>query len=713
MKKLILLLAIVAFQFTAVKATTPPDEGMWLPMFIKDYNYAEMQKLGLKLTPEQMYDINNSSLKDAIVQLGSGFCTGEMISKNGLMLTNHHCGYSYIVEHSTPEHDYLKDGFAAMSLEEEIPNPGFTVSFLVRMDDVTKTVLAGTDTLKSEAQIEKSKKAAIRKLEKENSEEGKYKVVVKPFYEGNEFYMFIYETYKDVRLVFAPPSAVGKFGGDTDNWMWPRHTGDFTIFRIYTGPDGKPAEYAADNVPLKPKHYLPINIQGIEKGDYAMIWGYPGTTTRFMTSYEVKHTAEVFNPTVVNAFDHVLPVIREAMHANDTVRINYADSYAGYANWWKKLEGEAMSLKKLRVEDKKSKMEAELTEWINKDPERVKKYGNVLAEIADVFNNADPVDVQKMWYAQVPLITSKYGMMGLRIRPQLKDGQKKFTEEEKAAFITQRKEMLEGEDLATEKAVLVGSLKLLSTLPKEAECSIITYINTKFNGDYELFVDEFMNTSIYTSDERFEKFLDKPSAKKLDADLGVQFSTGLYLTLFSGQGGDLDSKLAAPRKLFVAALKEMNQGTPMYPDANSTMRTTYGKVVDYYPYEAVHYNWFTTTQGILDKEIPNDPEFDVPARLKKLLETKDFGMYGKNGELRVCFLTDNDITGGNSGSPVINANGELIGCAFDGNWEALSSDIIYNPEKQRTICVDAAYILFIVDKLGGAGYLLDEMTIVK
>jgi len=691
-------------------ATNPPDEGMWLPMFIKDYNYADMQRMGLKLTPEQLYDINNSSLKDAVVQLGNGFCTGEVVSKDGLMLTNHHCGYSFIVEHSTEEHDYLKNGFCAMSKEEELPNEGFYVNFLVRMDDVTAKIFDNVTDGMNATDRESAISSAIATLESEYSEDGKYTVVVKPFYEGNEYYMFTYITYKDVRLVFAPPSSVGKFGGETDNWMWPRHTGDFSMFRIYTAPDGSPALYSKDNVPLQPKHFLSINLQGVKEGDFSMVWGYPGTTERFMTSYEVNVTTQYDNPAFVGVLDAILPVIRDAMRSSDRIRLGYAKDFASMSNSWKNKKGETESLIKLKVADKKAKQEAALQKWINQDPKRQEKYGTVLQDIKNVCDTLDANSLKALTYSNLILSNSKTMLFPLDVSLT-----KTNNEEELEVALDEYNTYMEGSDPATEKAIILASLKVWNDVPVEYRPDIFTLINKKYKGNLEKFVDDAFAKSVFSSAENYKKAVPKLSSELLQKDLLTTYIQSLIdvLQINYFNYKMYDQELSSLRTLYLAAVKEMNGSTPMYPDANSTMRMTYGQVLDYYPVDGIHYKYYTTTDGILEKEIPNDAEFDVPAKLKNLILNKDFGKYGKNDTLSVCFLSNNDITGGNSGSPVINGNGELIGIAFDGNWEALSSDIVFNQDLQRCICVDIRYVMFIIDKFGGAGYLLDEMKFVQ
>ncbi len=713
LKKQLLLIAILAVS-APVFAVNPPDEGMWLPMFIKNYNYAQMQKMGLQLTAEQLYDINHSSLKDAIVQLGDGFCTGEMVSRDGLMFTNHHCGYSSVVELSTVEHDYLNNGFFAMSREEELP-VNFHVHFLERMEDVTEIVLAKVDSKTSESDRQKYIDEAIKNLRKENSANGRYKVVVKPFYEGNEYYMFIYTMYEDVRLVVAPPSSIGKFGGDTDNWMWPRHTGDFTVFRIYTAPDGSPAKYSKDNVPMHPKHFLPISLKGYQPGDYTMIWGYPGTTNRFMTSYEVQNEIDINAPAIYEPLDAILPVIYEAMESSQKINLQYADKHASLANYWKNQHGEVESLKALKVVESKAKEEEALKKWINATASRKEKYGDCLSEIEKICKNTDGAKYKSAINANLLFSASSTMLATLRLQSQvtLKKGEKKFDDKTVEKLLKAFDNYNNDTDPATEAKIIVASLKTWNK-HSEANRPDLTFFTKNFKGNYETFEKALLN-SIFISRDNFEKFVKAPSNKVLEKDAAYQYCQAVfkYAMMNSSVFNDQD-KLEVPRRKFIAAIKEMKASTPIYPDANSTMRTTFGTVCDYYPADGVHYNYFTTTTGILEKEKPGDFEFDVPARLKQLIQNKDFGQYlDKDGTMHVCFLSNNDITGGNSGSPIMNANGELIGLAFDGNWEALSSDIVFNTELQRCINVDVRYVMFIIDKFGGAGYLMNEMDIRK
>lgn len=724
MKKNIFSLMALMLAFSAVfaKPVPKPDEGMWLPMFFKQLNYADMQKKGLRLTAEELYSFNNSSLKDAIVQMGN-FCTGEIVSEKGLMFTNHHCGYDAIASSSTVEHDYLTNGFWAYNMEEEIPIPGLYVSFLVRMEDVTKDVLQNhiDDADKSMYKDEIQKR--ITELEKNNSENGRYNVEIKPFFDGLEYYMFVYEVFHDVRLVGAPPSAIGKYGGDTDNWMWPRHTGDFSIFRVYASKDNTPAEYSKDNVPYKPKHYLPISLKGVEKNDFTMIWGYPGSTERYMTSYEVRNTMEVSDPSVIAAGQALLPVMKSMMDKDNAVMLKYASDYASYMNLWKNKKGELRGLKRLDVYGKKKAIEERLAEWIKADGNRVNRYGSLLSDLEKSFKTiADEPLTKYSWYGNLGLMTCKTALSAFRIYmtlqmvgEQMKD--KDIAEQVKASLASEMEGTFAATDLATEKEMFRALCNLLYSIPSaDRPAGLNELFDKKYKGNIDKLVEDAFKKSVFANEKAFSKFIANPAVKKLKNDLIAQvgFQTYIMLSGESEQIQQAEKDLQRLRPLFIEALRAMDANLVRYPDANFTMRMTYGQVLDYYPADAVHYDFVTTIDGLMAKEDPSNAEFTVPKKLKELYNAKDYGQYAdKEGRLITCFLSNNDITGGNSGSPILNADGHLIGLAFDGNWEAMSGDIAFEPELQRTINVDIRYVLFVIDKYAGAKNLIDELKIVK
>jgi len=718
MKKIVLALCLLTAVFA--KAANTPDEGMWLPMFVERLNYVDMQKMGLHLTADELYNINHSSLKDAIVSLG-GFCTAEVVSPEGLLFTNHHCGYGQIQKHSSIEHDYLTDGFWAMSKAEELPNDGLFVSFLVRMEDKTSEVLGVVTADMDEAARNAAQTKKIDELKKEASENGKYMVEVKSFFNGNEFYMFVYQLYKDIRLVGAPPSSIGEFGGDTDNWMWPRHTGDFSIFRIYTAPDGSPATYSKENIPMASKRFLPVSLKGYKKDDFAMIWGYPGRTDRYATSWSVDATLNDLDPVFVKTMGVALEKQKEGMDKDDTVRIAYASTYKSIANTWKNRIGEIRDLKRLNVIEKKREVEARLQAWINADAQRKAKYGDVLGSFNDIYRQYKDQNLnQQMVYLQMCLRISKafsFPGQATAIETFLKTGAKgddlkKQMEKYKETSTKQFKEY----NNEIEQNVLTGLLRLIQTnIPAAQQPSIFQDINKKYKGDIDKYVADMFEESIFCTQDEFNEFLEKPSLKKLQKDPALLAYNSFMdkFKVLQQTSLELTTKRNQAQRLFVAALMEMDASKSFYPDANSTMRMTYGQVLGYAPADAVNYNYFTTLDGLMAKEDPKNEEFIVPAKLKELYNKKDYGRYGENGRLYTCFLTDNDITGGNSGSPVLNADGHLIGLAFDGNWEAMSGNILFEPALQRTICVDVRYVLFVIEKYAGADNLMKELKIVQ
>ena len=727
MKKQFLLILGIWFGGLSAMAFTPPDEGMWLPMFVERLNYEDMQKMGLRLTAEEIYSINNSSLKDAIVGLstsktpGGYFCTGEIVSGQGLLFTNHHCGYDIIQQHSSVEHNYLKDGFWARSLDEELMNEALSASFLVRMDDVTDSIMSALSDTMSEGERRGKIREITARLEKSASENGKYHVNVNSFYAGNEYYRFVYEVFTDVRLVGAPPSDIGKYGGDTDNWMWPRHTGDFSIFRVYSAPDGSPADFSEENVPLKPKHHLPVSIAGVKKDDFAMIWGYPGGTNRYMTSYGVRYNQEVFSPTIVELLGRQLEILKEDMNADPKVDIQYASYYAGYSNFWKNQIGQIRGVKKLKVIDKKKAIEDDFTAWVNADPARQEKYGNALQEIEKGYQEQSAAGKLYLYHVlglMSPGVIS-YAQEFAQLEQQLNEAKENPLAPQETADMLRAGigEHFKDYNAPTDQKVMAGMFAMYDdNIPADQQPEFFKEWKEKYKGDFDQMASEIYEKTIFADSAKVSTFLDKPNAKKLAKDpayiLSTQLMEGMMAAMGSYRGGQ--SSINTGNRLFIAGLREMHPDKVFYPDANSTMRLTYGSVQDYFPADAIHYNYVTYLSGVMEKEDPTNDEFIVPDRLKELYEKKDYGRYGTDdGRLVVGFLTTNDITGGNSGSPVINGNGELIGLAFDGNWEAMSGDIAFEPELQRTICVDSRYVLFIIDKYAGATNLIDELTIVE
>jgi len=727
MKKVSLFFALIFAMMGIVRA----DEGMWLPMFVERLNYVDMQKMGLQLTPEELYSINNSSLKDAIVGLSNGskprgfFCTGEIVSGKSLLFTNHHCGYSSIVALSTVEHDYLNEGFWAKDFSEELPAEGVSASFLVRMENVTDEILSVVTEDMDWAARNKAINEKAKELEEAASEDGKLNPVVKGFFEGNEYYMFVYKTYTDVRLVFTAAQSIGKFGGDTDNWMWPRHTGDFSVFRVYADENGEPAEFSEENKPLTPKHHLPVSLDGVKQDDFTMIWGFPGSTERYMTSYGIDYNVDVFYPIVYEVFKAETDVMDEYMKIDKAVNISYADNKAGLANTWKNFEGQITMLRKNKVAERKAELEQQFTEWVNADKERQAEYGEVLGTIEAMYAQLSET-AGNLFYpnfmAQLNPLATAAEFMGYH---QVMTN-KESTKEEKALAAEALKEIdvdaiFEGTDARVEKGMFVEVMKIYgSKFETEELPEAIQKLLKKHKGDWAALANYIYDNTMFSDAESIKAFIEKPSAKKLEKDQAFVLAQSLMEQIYAAVPAYrmANSAIAENDHLFVKGLREFYAETQpdkvLYPDANSTLRMSYGSVKDYQPADAISYDYVCTANGILEKYIPGDFEFDAPQRLLDLIEMRDFGQYAdENGELIVCFLSTNDITGGNSGSPIMNGKGELIGLAFDGNWEAMSGDVNFEPKLQRTINVDIRYVLFVIDKVYGATNLIDELDIHK
>ena len=660
MKKPILMLALL-FAVASVSA----DEGMWMLPTLKKMNESDMKKLGLKISASQIYNEKKASIKDAVVHFGGG-CTAEIISDKGLLVTNHHCGYSSIQGLSSPEHNYLEDGYWAMSLEEEIPVPGLTVTFLQSMTDVT-----GMDPDKADE--------LLGRLREENPE---CQIQFNDFYNGNQRYIIVNKVYRDVRFVGAPPASAGKFGGETDNWMWPRHTCDFSMFRVYTGPDGEPASYDEENIPLRPKQFLSISLKGMEEGDFAMIMGYPARTQRFQTAAQLEQMIEVQDVRIA-ARTVRQDVMWKGMRSNDTISLQYANKYASSSNGWKKWRGMKECFADLDVIARQRQKEADFMEWVNANPKRIAKYGNVIDVIEENVKQNTDYNLRNAVYSE-----SLGNIELLRLTQMGTANRESFYRNYSASL---------DRDIA--KAMVDFYMKNCST-DDSLDLSMLN-------------VDTLYAYSAYTSKAKLENKeyseLDDDPAKQLNRQFSM--ARGRINASYSYEAAHL---LDSASTLYTAGLLDWNKKAKLYPDANSTCRLTYGTVQGYTTKDGKKYDFYTSMQGVIDKEDPNNYEFRVPARQKELFEKKDFGQYaGPDGDVPVCFLTNLDITGGNSGSPVLDAYGNLIGLAFDGNWEAMSGDVIFEPELQRCICVDIRYVLWMMDKFGGATYLLDEMNIVK
>jgi hypothetical protein len=699
------------------------DEGMFLVHMLGEKTYADMVKRGLKLSKEQLYSMNKSSIKDAIVLFGGG-CTAEIVSKEGLLFTNHHCGYSAIAARSTEEHNYLRDGFWATAKDKEIPCPDLSVQFLVKIEDVTATVMEKLKDIKPSEYTTKLPNI-LNELSTKASEGTGNEVRISSFFKGNQFLQFTYERYKDVRLVGTPAESIGKFGGDTDNWEWPRHTGDFSVFRIYMSKDGKAAEYNAENVPYKAKYALPVSIKGVKDGDYAMIYGYPGGTNRYETSYGVKLKVDIDNPSLVNLRDMRLKAMYAEMIKSPKVKLQLASSYAGIANYWKFFDGESKQLIKHDVIARKEKDEADFVQWTKGKQE----YDNLFENLKGVYETWRPYAKSRMYLIEgiygSPLLayaSSLKQLEGVLANPNAKP--EDVTKSINAAK-SQQKKFLESENVASDKNILAQVLKMYYKDIEAAQRPKAFYdmLQSKY-GDlesdetYKKFAnDVFSNTMIFNA-AKWDPFISKPDTATLHHD--PAYSTAMafanhYNTNYSKLYNDFVANTFAANNKYQKGILEMKKGTNIYPDANQTMRVSYGNVKSYQPRDAVKYKEICTLNGVLEKYKPGDYEFDAPKDLITAIKNKDYGQYIDKAanDVVVTFITTNDITGGNSGSPVLNAKGELIGLAFDGNYEALSHKIAFDGDLNRTICLDVRYLLFVMDKLGGARNLVAELNLVK
>ncbi|NUY81665.1 S46 family peptidase [Flavobacterium sp. MAH-1] len=688
--------------------------GMWIPSLLEGMNEKEMKSLGMKMTAKDIYDVNNSSLKDAVPQFNGG-CTAEVISPKGLLLTNHHCGFDAIQNHSTVEHDYLQDGFWAYNMQDELPNPDMVVMFIVRIEDVTTKVLEGTQALTSEADKQKKIQENITSLSNSLPKESWQENKIRTFYEGNQYMLFVTETYKDIRLVGAPPSSIGKFGSDTDNWVWPRHTGDFSLFRIYADKNNKPAAYSKDNVPYTPKHFLPISLDGIKEDDFTLVFGYPGRTTEYLPAVAVEQIVNELNPAKIEVRDAALKVEDGFMRKDQSIKIQYASKYAGIANYWKKWIGETQGLKKSNAVALKKKDEAEFTKRVEKAAKKA-EYGNLLTEFETNYKEIAPYGLARDYFQEIALRNTELTSVAFRMY-QL---EQVYTTKGEQAFNARKQNMIDQlvdfykdfnktvDEKVFEQLIAIYSKKypaqflpaslknvnataLASEVYSQTKLTSLDGLKSLLNGDAKTVITNLNNDKAFKVTKEMAESYFNSVAPKYD---------------------EINLKISALQRTYVKAQLELFKDKRLFPDANSTLRVTYGKVKGYDPKDATIYTPVTYLDGVMEKYVPGDYEFDVPQKLIDLYNEKDYGQYGENGKMPVCFIGTNHTTGGNSGSPAIDAKGNLIGLNFDRVWEGTMSDIHYDPSICRNIMVDARYVLFIIDKFANAQNLMGELKLV-
>ncbi|HEY3390510.1 MAG TPA: S46 family peptidase [Prolixibacteraceae bacterium] len=708
----------ILLAFTAVSACLSAKEGMWIPSLLQKYNIEEMSQMGFKLSAEDVYSVNHASMKDAVVLFGNG-CTGGVISGDGLLITNHHCGFGQIQEHSSVDHDYLTNGFWAMNKSEELTNPGLSVQFLVKMEDISDRMLRNvTDKMDQTTRLDTIQKNA-EKIKKEYLKGTGYSADIKPLFNGNQYFIYVYEVFKDIRLVGAPPVSIGKFGGDTDNWVWPRHTGDFSLFRIYAGKDNKPAAYSPENVPYKPKKFFPINLKGLKEGDFTMVFGYPGSTQRYIPSQAVNLIMNQSDPEKVAIRTVKLDIWAGRMKTNPKIRIQYADKYVSASNSWKKWQGEVKGLERLDAVNVKKAGEAEFKKWVTVDPERIQKYGTVLSDFEKLYTGYLPYQAANDYYTECIQRGSDIFTLASRFEP-LENAKDK---EQQDKEINKLRDFLAGYfkdyDQKTDELIWSALMKIYVTkvdrkfMPEELVKLIPDFTKEGYSA-------KTYGKSILTDSLKINRLLNnfnQKSIKRLQKDpvyalfkiIRQHYRANVELVFRS-----ISSDIGAVQKKYTAAILEMNAGKRLMADANLTLRIAYGNIEGYKPADGVYYQPFTTLKGIIEKDTPEIADYNVPESLRKIYLTRNFGQYAnETGEVPVAFCASNHTTGGNSGSPVVNAQGELIGLNFDRSWEGTMSDIVYDPDQCRNIALDMRYALFIIDKFAGAGYLLKEMEIVK
>lgn len=716
-------LTIIAIAFLMISQSFA-KEGMWIPSLLNRFVEKDMRNMGMRLTAEEIYSINEASLKDAIIIFGGG-CTGELVSEQGLVLTNHHCGYGAIQSHSSVEHDYLTDGFWAMNKEEELANPGLKATFLIRIDDVTQKVLADVTKDMSEVERSKATKEKIKAITEEAMNDTHYKVIIKPFYYGNEYYMFTYEEFTDVRLVGAPPSNIGKFGGDTDNWMWPRHTGDFSVFRIYADKENLPADYSEDNVPYKPKKHLKISLKDKELDDFTFVFGYPGTTEEYLPSYAIQNKINAVNPIRIDMRTEKLNIMDKYMQKDPAVRIQYAAKYAGVANGWKKWQGESRGIKRMDAIARKKHLEEHFTQWAAKDNDRQKEYNNIVSNFEEIYSQLEPYS-----RARAYLIETLFGIEIAQFSRQfsglIKLSQAEEPDQEKIDKAIEKlksaaKNHFKNYHTPVDQDITAQLLAMYhENLEKELQPDFVLAIADEYDNNFSAYAEALFEDSFMTSEQQVIEFLEKyknKKAKKIEKDPAFKLGNALYnhyLAVIHPATSQFNNDLDSLQRIYIRGLMNYDKGRKYYPDANFTLRITYGKVDNYEPRDAVKYKHFTTLDGVMAKEDPAIYDYVVEDKLKELYNNKDYGRYANDeGKMPVCFIASNHTSGGNSGSPVLDADGNLIGLNFDRNWEGTMSDLMYDPDMCRNITLDIRYCLFIIDKFAGASHLVDEMTIIE
>jgi hypothetical protein len=703
-------------------AALQADEGMWIPMLIEKYNIKLMQEKGFKLSADDIYSVNKACMKDAVLIFGGG-CTGEIISGEGLLITNHHCGYGQIQEHSSLEHDYLRNGFWAMSHDEELTNPGLSVTILKRMEEVTGKVLAGVTEGMSQEDREKLVSSNIAEIQKNAVEGTGYRASVRPFYMGNQYFLFVNETFRDVRFVGAPPSAIGKFGGETDNWIWPRHTGDFSLFRIYADKNNKPADYSKDNVPYKPAYFFPISLKGVREGDFTMVFGYPGSTSEYVPSYYIDMVKNYINPKIIAIRSKKIEIMEAAMNTDPLIRIQYSAKKSGIANSWKKWQGEILGLNKMNTIAKKQEFESRFAKWAEADDTRKEKYGSILPSYKNLYASLKDFTLVNNYTNEVfsgaEAINLARGMRGL-VELTEKDSSEESIKKAKDNLLASSKDFFKDYNRETDKKIFIAVMTMYSD-NIDSKWLVPEYVKFKNSckGNFVSAADKLYEKSVFTDEAKFNAFItgfNKSSVGKIKKDqfyiLGKDASDFIANNV-RGELNRINTEIQKLNKAYMTAQLEFDKDRVFYPDANSTLRVAYGNVMGYKSKDAVYFTHYTTLKGIMEKDNPEIYDYDVPAKLKDLYAKKDYGRYTQDGEVPVCFIANNHTTGGNSGSPVINGEGHLIGVNFDRAWEGVASDMAFNPEQSRNISLDIRYALFIIDKFAGAGYLLNEMKIVE